>query len=258
MLNKKKEIKLQMTNLTKQEKEQLEKVRKAKLEILFTSKDNDGNFLVYNRNKLNLRLAKEDKNRNIGDIYYVNDKILYSKWETESQIFNATNAWSIPLIVAKNVDVVWYKTPLNEYWINYEMIKRLLKEEKAKIMQFSGFEKKVYIPLKYWYPNSIIEEKNYEMTLLSHNPVESDVKQKVFQKYENRVGSWSKELSNFFETPYMKSIGKKLAEARNAGKIIYPESNKVFRAFKETPYEKVKVVLIGQDPYHDGNATGLI
>jgi hypothetical protein len=247
-----------MTELTKKEKDQLAKVRKAKLEILFTSKDNDDNFLVYNRSKLNLRLAKEDKNRDIGDIYYVNDKILYSKWETESQIFNAMNAWSIPLIVAKNVDVVWYKTPLKEYWISHQMIKQLLKEEKAKIMQFPGFERKVYVPLEYWSPDSIIKEKDYEMTLLAHNPVASAIEQKISEKYENRVGSWSKELSKCFETPYMKSIGKNLAAARNAGKVIYPESNKVFRAFKETPYENVKVVLIGQDPYHDGNATGLI
>jgi len=37
----------------------------------------------------------------------------------------------------------------------------------------------------------------------------------------------------------------------------YPEFTDIFRAFRETPYNKVKVVILGQDPYHDGNATGL-
>lgn len=40
-------------------------------------------------------------------------------------------------------------------------------------------------------------------------------------------------------------------------KVIYPNPTKVFRAFKETPLEDVNVVILGQDPYHDGSAIGL-
>ena len=68
-----------MVQLTEQEKQQLTKIRQAKLEILFTSRDSDGNFLVFNIGQLYLRQDNEDHNRRIGDIYYVNDTLLYMK-----------------------------------------------------------------------------------------------------------------------------------------------------------------------------------
>lgn len=40
-------------------------------------------------------------------------------------------------------------------------------------------------------------------------------------------------------------------------KVFYPEPVNMFKAFKECPYEDLKVVILGQDPYHDGSATGL-
>lgn len=45
---------------------------------------------------------------------------------------------------------------------------------------------------------------------------------------------------------------------RDSKKKIFPEkASNIFRAFKETPLDKLKVVIVGQDPYHDGSATGL-
>jgi len=247
-----------MMQLTEQEKNQLAKVREAKLEILFNARDKDGNFLVYNFGRLNLRLAGEDKNRQIGEIYYVNDTILYTKWEAETQLFKKMDAWSVPLVVAKNVDVVWYKTPLRQYWIKYETMKKLLKEGEAKIMQFEGYERKIYVPRKYWSADSVIEEPEHSLTLLGHNPLENKQKSEALTKHESRVGvTWAKELYDTFESPYMKSVAVKLAAARKKGIVIYPESPNVFRAFRVTPYERVKAVILGQDPYHDGNATGL-
>lgn len=49
-------------------------------------------------------------------------------------------------------------------------------------------------------------------------------------------------------------IGKELASKEET---IYPEPTKIFRAFKECPPDKLKVVILGQDPYFDGSATGL-
>jgi len=54
----------------------------------------------------------------------------------------------------------------------------------------------------------------------------------------------------------MVHISKTVAKQRKLGKV-YPEKENVFRAFKETPYSKVRVVILGQDPYHDGSATGI-
>jgi uracil-DNA glycosylase len=69
--------------------------------------------------------------------------------------------------------------------------------------------------------------------------------------------SWMQVLANEFQLPYMKQLAKSLAmEHRNGG--FFPRPEDVFRAFELTPFEEVRVVILGQDPYHTpGCATGL-
>ena len=62
--------------------------------------------------------------------------------------------------------------------------------------------------------------------------------------------SWLAHLAPEFELPYMKLLKQFLLEQKQAGKIIYPESKNIFNAFNSTPLEQVKVVILGQDPYH--------
>ncbi|HMW37810.1 MAG: uracil-DNA glycosylase [Saprospiraceae bacterium] len=70
--------------------------------------------------------------------------------------------------------------------------------------------------------------------------------------------SWREVLQAEFDKPYFANIRASLISARNAGKIIYPPGPQIFNAFNSTPFDKVKVVIIGQDPYHgDGEAMGL-
>lgn len=70
--------------------------------------------------------------------------------------------------------------------------------------------------------------------------------------------SWTDILGEEKEQAYFKSIIYFLAQERVAGKIIYPAQKDLFNAFKETLYEHVKVVILGQDPYHGpGQAHGL-
>lgn len=70
--------------------------------------------------------------------------------------------------------------------------------------------------------------------------------------------TWTDVLSDEKEKPYFKSIIQFLTEELQAGKTIYPPRNELFSAFKETPYEQIKVVILGQDPYHGpGQAHGL-
>jgi uracil-DNA glycosylase len=70
--------------------------------------------------------------------------------------------------------------------------------------------------------------------------------------------SWKGLLSDEFEKPYFKSIGTFLRQAKSSGKIIYPPGPEIFNAFSQTPVQSVKVVIIGQDPYHgEGQAHGL-
>ena len=68
---------------------------------------------------------------------------------------------------------------------------------------------------------------------------------------------WRKVLADEFEKPYFERLRAFLAKER-AEHTVYPPEEDVFNAFKATPYEKVKVLLLGQDPYHDdGQAHGL-
>jgi uracil-DNA glycosylase len=58
--------------------------------------------------------------------------------------------------------------------------------------------------------------------------------------------------------PSFVQIGQFLQQKKQQGTIIYPEGNTIFNAFTQTPFDQVKVVLLGQDPYHgEGQAHGL-
>lgn len=61
--------------------------------------------------------------------------------------------------------------------------------------------------------------------------------------------SWKNELHSFFETSTFKSLKEFLIEERKHH-TIYPSGSKIFSAFDLCPFESVKVVIIGQDPYH--------
>ncbi|MBS9404162.1 uracil-DNA glycosylase [Halomonas sp. TRM85114] len=62
--------------------------------------------------------------------------------------------------------------------------------------------------------------------------------------------SWQMWLGAEFEKPYMQSLRDFLSAEKSAHKIIYPHSSDWFRAFELTPLDQVKVVILGQDPYH--------
>jgi len=70
--------------------------------------------------------------------------------------------------------------------------------------------------------------------------------------------SWKEVLRQEFSKPYFLQIVSFLKTEKTAGKIIYPPGSLIFNAFNTTPFDKVKVVLLGQDPYHGpGQAHGL-
>jgi uracil-DNA glycosylase len=62
--------------------------------------------------------------------------------------------------------------------------------------------------------------------------------------------SWLRYLQTEFDSPYMQQLRDFLLAEKKAGKIIYPEFKNIFNAFNTTPLDKVKVVILGQDPYH--------
>lgn len=70
--------------------------------------------------------------------------------------------------------------------------------------------------------------------------------------------SWKEQLGNEFNQPYFEQIVSFLKAEKAAGKVIYPPGKYIFNAFNTTPFNKVKVVILGQDPYHNpGQAHGL-
>ncbi|MGL6022684.1 MAG: uracil-DNA glycosylase [Chitinophagaceae bacterium] len=70
--------------------------------------------------------------------------------------------------------------------------------------------------------------------------------------------SWKIVLAKEFEKPYFKKIVAFLKQEKQAGEIIYPKGSNIFHAFEKSPFSNVKVVILGQDPYHGiGQAHGL-
>ena len=70
--------------------------------------------------------------------------------------------------------------------------------------------------------------------------------------------SWQAVIGEEFDQPYMQSLRAFLKQEKAAGKTIFPPSPLIFNAFNHTPFEQVRVVIIGQDPYHGvGQAHGL-
>ncbi len=70
--------------------------------------------------------------------------------------------------------------------------------------------------------------------------------------------SWLARLRTEFEQPYMQSLKTFLRAEKDAGKVIFPPGAEMFAAFDHTPLDQVRVVVLGQDPYHGpGQAHGL-
>lgn len=70
--------------------------------------------------------------------------------------------------------------------------------------------------------------------------------------------SWLSVLGEQFDQPYMLQLKQFLKSEKAQGKVIFPPGKQIFNAFNATPFDKVKVVIIGQDPYHGpGQAHGL-
>ena len=70
--------------------------------------------------------------------------------------------------------------------------------------------------------------------------------------------TWKNALASEFEKPYFASLVRFLHAERQAGRRVFPPGSQIFRAFELTPVQQVKVVILGQDPYHGpGQAHGL-
>lgn len=70
--------------------------------------------------------------------------------------------------------------------------------------------------------------------------------------------SWLAALESEFHQPYMQQLRQFLKEQKGKGATVFPRGGEIFNAFEHTPLDRVKVVILGQDPYHGpGQAHGL-
>lgn len=70
--------------------------------------------------------------------------------------------------------------------------------------------------------------------------------------------SWKEKLSEEFEKQYFKDLIQFLKDEKSQNTVFYPKGNEIFKAFELTPFDEVKVIILGQDPYHGpGQAHGL-
>lgn len=70
--------------------------------------------------------------------------------------------------------------------------------------------------------------------------------------------SWKNALAEIFQKPYFIQLIEHIKAEKTLGKLIYPSGPNIFKAFSLTPFDKVKVIILGQDPYHNpGQAMGL-
>ncbi len=70
--------------------------------------------------------------------------------------------------------------------------------------------------------------------------------------------SWMNHLESEFSKTYMRALNDFLKQELNSGVLVYPRSTDIFNAFNLLPFDRVRVVILGQDPYHgDGQAHGL-
>ena len=75
------------------------------------------------------------------------------------------------------------------------------------------------------------------------------------QVFQHKLGEeWFVILKDFVLSDKMDKVGRAIMASKLP---VYPSKDNIFRIFKEIPYSKVKVVILGQDPYHDGSATGV-
>ncbi len=70
--------------------------------------------------------------------------------------------------------------------------------------------------------------------------------------------SWKEELKHEFTKPYFLQVAAHLKTEKATGATVYPPGSLIFNAFNQTPWDKLRVVILGQDPYHGpGQAHGL-
>lgn len=181
-----------------------------------------------------LKLAREEKNRTIGK---VKGNTFFVKRVRERHLFRQNSSYGFNINIIEQLGVV--NIELYEDSGVFKFPVDVLRQF-GDYLHFKdeGFERQLFLPL------SIIDKYRY-------TPELDAVREGLMGK------EWYSLLKPQFEEEYMINLGKWLANRRKEVNV-YPDRDDIFRAYKLTPYSKVKVLILMQDPYNTaGVADGL-
>jgi uracil-DNA glycosylase len=206
------------------------------LEVMLNTSDKYGNKISFNSTTGEVALFVKEANRafNIGKITVSADHLIkLTKLENIDQFQRNLFAWSINGLLAELCDEFTYIAGQFEFTLDKIS---MLQHKIEKPWGGQGLDSKIYVPLKNWEVTS------------------QDAK---VQKRVDLLGiEWYILLEQEMHQEYFSNLSKRVNAARNRA-AIYPDREDVFKAFKLTQPTDTKVVIIGQDPYHDGSGSGV-
>jgi uracil-DNA glycosylase len=211
----------------------------TKIDVALNYRDTFGNELMTKEIQdgvwdIKLRQHNESRWRSIGQLIAGEEEVMYFKTEKEEDMYRNTKAWSIHALILDHCDTVQYSTPLGKYTIPTRDAKHFGGKFTYKN---NALTTKVIVPIRHW-----------DIKCTDSNDT-SPLKKLGFE--------WFDELRGEFRKPYMQQLSKFVAQQRKIT-TVYPSGENIFRAFQMTPFLDVRVVIIGQDPYHgEGEANGL-
>ena len=212
------------------------RVDQEMLDTILNATDKHGNKVSYNSattGEVFLYLKESSRTFNIGTITVADNLITLTKLENIDQFQRNLFAWSINAALSELCDSFVYLAGN----LKFSLDKISMLQHKMEMPWGGvGLDSKIYVPLKYWEVSSEDPKINKRVELLGIEwfiLLEQEMNQEYFSQLSRRVNT---------------------SRSRTT---VYPERAAVFKAFELTQPTDVKVVIIGQDPYHDGSATGL-
>jgi uracil-DNA glycosylase len=182
------------------------------------------------KDDLSLELTEKGRILDLGRIQTEPDgSVSYYKKEKEENIFRKYNAWTVLEIIGTRVNKIIYETDTTVYTLTG------IKTMNCKIWGIHELDRKLVIPLDLW-------RKEYKNT-------------KMQRRLELFGHEWYGLLREHIDSDWFSEIGKYVAQRRKQT-VVFPDKDRVFRVFGLEP-EKVKVLVLGQDPYYNSLADGL-
>lgn len=189
-------------------------------------RDTEGTLWVVRGNEVLIKINGESNYRFIG---FLLDKSLITFRDKSKHLVNKYNAYGFSNAVIEGLQI--------ETIVVYEehrVASIIIREwhEVIHVEKLGNFEIQMFIPY------NVIDQTVVDVTVTAP----------YHKSYHNLGEEWFHKLKLEFRKEYMIKLGRYLASRRNVASIL-PDSDEMFKAFKETPFSQVKVVIVGHEPY---------